>query len=230
MTFESSNAGFYAQAGRATRTRRNPRASAFYHRYGKRLFDLALALALVPVLAPAIAVLWALSRCDGGSGFYAQTRIGRGGRAFRCLKIRTMKVGADTLLTHHLATDPKAQAEWQHCQKLSNDPRVTTFGRFLRITSLDELPQIWNVLRGDMSFVGPRPVPRSELHRYGPAREHYKSVRPGITGLWQLSGRNAVSYDERVTLDLAYLERANLWLDLSLILRTGRVLTTPTGH
>jgi lipopolysaccharide/colanic/teichoic acid biosynthesis glycosyltransferase len=133
-------------------------------------------------------------------------------------------------LRRHLERDPEAAAEWAATRKLSQDPRITRLGDMLRRTSLDELPQLWNVLRGEMSFVGPRPVPEDELQMYGAARSAYCAMRPGITGLWQISGRNDISYAERVKLDTEYLRRMSPGLDLSIILRTALVVFRPTGR
>jgi len=191
----------------------------------KRGFDIVLALLLLPALAPVIAVLWALTRRDGGPGFFGHTRIGRNGRSFRCWKIRTMVVNAEAMLAAHLAADPEAAAEWARDFKLADDPRITPLGDLLRRTSLDELPQIWNVLKGEMSFVGPRPVPRVELRQYGRYRTAYLSLKPGITGLWQVSGRNDVTYDERVRMDVEYLQTMSLREDIRILVKTvGSVL------
>ncbi|MFV1599100.1 MULTISPECIES: sugar transferase [unclassified Phaeobacter] len=201
-----------------------------YARIGKRLLDMSLALALLPALAPVIALLWLISRRDGGPGFFGHTRIGKDGIPFTCWKIRTMIHGAEDILSEHLKSDAQAASEWARDRKLSRDPRVTGFGLFLRRSSLDELPQIWNVLRGDMSFVGPRPIVRCELHRYGPAASAYLSQRPGITGLWQVSGRNDVSYADRVSFDVDYLKRRTFGFDIKLILLTGRSVIARTGR
>ncbi|WP_158965123.1 sugar transferase [Chachezhania sediminis] len=202
---------------------------AFYPRFGKRVMDIVLALALLPVLLPVILVLWVLVRRDGGAGFFGHRRIGQNGRVFRCWKIRTMEVDAETKLIRYLAENPDAALEWERDRKLENDPRITSVGRFLRKTSLDELPQIWNVLKGDMSFVGPRPIVRSEMNKYGVYRDAYKTMRPGITGLWQVSGRNDISYDERVELDLQYMKTVSLRKDLELVVKTGTAVLGRTG-
>ncbi len=204
--------------------------SLFYHSIGKRLLDLALALLLLPVLLPVICTLWLLVRLQGEGGFYSHTRVGRNGARFSCWKIRTMVPNAEALLAQLLENDPQAAAEWQRSQKLSCDPRITRLGQFLRRTSLDELPQIWNVLRGDMSFVGPRPVTQSELDRYGSNARVYMKMRPGITGLWQIKGRADGCYRERLRLDMAYARAISPAQDLSLILRTSAVIFRPTGR
>ncbi len=207
----------------------NPRA--LYARVLKRAVDLAVAVAMVPIVAPVVlamaAMVWAH---DGAAPFFGHTRVGRGGRAFRCWKLRTMVPDAAARLQRHLAEHPEAAAEWQATRKLTEDPRITRLGDFLRKTSLDELPQLWNVLRGDMSFVGPRPVPDDELELYGAARGSYEEMRPGITGLWQVSGRNDVLYAQRVAMDVDYLRRMSLGLDLWIMLRTALVVVKPTGR
>lgn len=201
-----------------------------YTRGLKRGMDLCVALVLLPVLVPLIGVLWALTRRDGGPGFYGHRRIGQGGRAFRCWKIRTMVPNAEAVLVTHLKANPDAAREWMRGYKLSDDPRVTPLGRVLRRTSLDELPQILNVLRGQMSFVGPRPVMAEELAKYGGHRRAYLSLRPGITGIWQLNGRNDVDYPARIAMDLDYSARVGPLLDLWLMLRTLGVVVQPTGR
>ncbi|AUQ72461.1 sugar transferase [Phaeobacter inhibens] len=207
-----------------------PRRMGLYAMIGKRLLDILLALILFPVLSPVIALLWMISRRDGGPGFFGHTRIGKDGTPFTCWKIRTMINGAEDVLAEHLKTDAKAAQEWARDRKLSRDPRITNLGLFLRRSSLDELPQIWNVLRGDMSFVGPRPIVRCELSKYGSAAPIYLSQKPGITGLWQVSGRNDVSYEDRVSFDIDYLERRTFSFDIKLILLTGLSVIGRTGR
>ncbi|UWS06140.1 sugar transferase (plasmid) [Phaeobacter inhibens] len=207
-----------------------PRRMGLYAMIGKRLLDILLALILFPVLSPVIALLWMISRRDGGPGFFGHTRIGKDGTPFTCWKIRTMIHGAEDVLAEHLKTDAKAAQEWARDRKLSRDPRITNLGLFLRRSSLDELPQIWNVLRGDMSFVGPRPIVRCELSKYGSAAPIYLSQKPGITGLWQVSGRNDVSYEDRVSFDIDYLERRTFGFDIKLILLTGLSVIGRTGR
>lgn len=212
---------------------REARADAsVYEAAGKRALDLALGVALLPVVGPLVGLLALLVWLkDGGAPFFGHRRTGRDGRAFRCWKIRTMVPDAEARLRTHLADDPAAAAEWREFRKLADDPRVTLIGDFLRRTSLDELPQLWNVLRGDMSFVGPRPVTDDELEQYYvSARGAYNAMRPGITGLWQVSGRNALSYGERVALDVSYLRRLSLGLDLWILLKTAGVVFRPTGR
>ncbi len=204
--------------------------SLAYSTLGKRLLDIAIAIFLLPILLPMIGLLWSLIRLQGGSGFYCHKRVGRNGAEFSCWKIRTMVPNAERLLTELLDADPLAADEWRRTQKLSRDPRITKLGQFLRRTSLDELPQIWNVLRGDMSFVGPRPVTKPELDRYGPDAKVYLKLRPGITGLWQVMGRSDGCYTERLRLDMAYARAITPLRDLTLILRTATVIFRPTGR
>ncbi|UTS82538.1 sugar transferase [Phaeobacter piscinae] len=208
----------------------DPRRIGLYPMIGKRLLDILLALILFPVLTPVIALLWVISRRDGGPGFFGHARIGKDGTPFTCWKIRTMIHGAEDVLAEHLKTDAKAAQEWARDRKLSRDPRITGLGLFLRRSSLDELPQIWNVLRGDMSFVGPRPIVRCELSKYGSAAPIYLSQKPGITGLWQVSGRNDVSYEDRVSFDIDYLARRTFSFDIKLILLTGLSVIARTGR
>ena len=195
----------------------------------KRFFDVTLVLVLLPVIVPVVLVLWTVVRLDGGSGFFVHERIGLKGRPFQCLKIRSMVSGAPEQLEAILSSDPALQSQWRANRKLVNDPRITWIGRFLRQTSLDELPQLWNVLRGDMSLVGPRPVPLDELENYAASRQIYEAMRPGITGLWQVSGRNSVSYQERIQLDARYLEIRSLKVDLTILWRTLRLVVLPNG-
>ncbi len=201
-----------------------------YPRHLKRALDLVLVLLAAPVALPLIALAWMLVRLDGSPGFFGHVRIGRDGRAFTCWKIRTMHRDAPARLAALLQADPAAALVWNRHGKLPVDPRVTPLGHILRRLSIDELPQIWNVLRGEMSIVGPRPVTRPELDRYGHRQRYYLSCRPGITGLWQVSGRNRLTYDDRVALDQAYAERITLVSDLSVILRTVPAVLGLTGY
>lgn len=162
-----------------------------------------------------------------GNLFLGHRGVGRDGRVFK--RCKSMVVDAETKLWDYLAEHPEAAEEWERDHKLENDPRITPVGSFLRKTSLDELPQIWNVVRGEMSFVGTRPVVRSELHKYGAHRAAYTSVQPGVTGMWQVAGRNDVSYEERVQLDVDYVKNHNMLLDISLIVRTVTTMLNRTG-
>jgi len=191
-----------------------------------RFVALVLLVALSPLLLVVAAMIW---RTDGAPILFAHYRVGYGGRLFRCMKFRTMRRDSEQVLAKLLKDDPEARAEWKRDQKLANDPRITPIGRFLRNTSLDELPQLLNVLRGDMNLVGPRPITVEELTRYGMVRWHYLSVPPGITGLWQVSGRNNTSYEERVALDERYVEQRSVWGDIAILAKTVRVVITKEG-
>lgn len=174
-------------------------------------------------------VAWRIVRHDGWPVVYAGYRVGRQGRLFRCYKFRTMMVDADAALQRVLESDPQAREQWEREQKLDDDPRITPVGHFLRRSSLDELPQLFNVLRGDMALVGPRPITVPELERYGAARWHYLNALPGMTGLWQVSGRNDVSYPQRVLLDRRYVEQRTLASDLAILWRTVHVVLARSG-
>jgi undecaprenyl-phosphate galactose phosphotransferase len=195
----------------------------------KRIFDilggLVLGLVFLPVFLPyCIAV-----KLSGHPVFFSQMRIGRNGRPFRCYKFRTMVVNADAVLEELLERDPEARQEWASCHKLRDDPRITRAGRLLRRTSLDELPQLWNVLKGDMSLVGPRPVVYEEVPRYGRRARDYLAVRPGMTGLWQVSGRNDTGYRRRVAMDVWYVKHQSLPLDCLILLKTVSVVVSARG-
>lgn len=195
-----------------------------------RAFDVVLAALALVFLAPFMALLCVAVRLsDGGPAVFSHTRIGRGGRPFQCLKFRTMVVDAEFRLQKLLASDPVARAEWAADQKLRRDPRVTALGRFLRKSSLDELPQLLNVLRGEMSLVGPRPIVTAEIMRYGRWFPRYCSVRPGITGLWQVNGRNDVSYRRRVAMDVLYARKRSLTLYVGILARTVPALLLRSG-
>lgn len=190
----------------------------------------AAAAVLLFLLSPLLlAVAWWIWRCDGAPVLFGHYRVGRSGRLFRCLKFRTMYTDSEPLLADLLQSDANARAEWERDQKLVEDPRVTPVGRFLRRTSLDELPQLINVLRGEMSLVGPRPITVAELTRYGRVRWDYLSVAPGMTGLWQVCGRNNTSYAQRVRLDDHYIGERSFWLDLWILLRTVKVVLRRDG-
>jgi exopolysaccharide production protein ExoY len=195
----------------------------------KRAMDLLIVGALLVALAPLMLVTALLVALDGGSPLFAHRRIGQRGRAFLCLKFRTMHPDSEARLEEHLAQDAEMRSEWLTTRKLKRDPRVTRIGAFLRATSIDELPQIFNVLRGEMSIVGPRPIIEAEASHYGRHFGAYCSVKPGITGLWQVSGRNDVTYRRRVALDLTYVRRQSLLLDVAIILRTIPAVLTSKG-
>jgi undecaprenyl-phosphate galactose phosphotransferase len=195
----------------------------------KRCFDLAVSAILLVALSPLFGVLALMIRRDGGPALFGQRRVGRGGRRITCLKFRTMVADADRRLADLLARDPAAREEWARDQKLRNDPRVTPVGRFLRRTSLDELPQLINVLRGEMSLVGPRPIVPDEVPRFGEDIVYYYEVDPGITGLWQVSGRNGLDYARRVQLNSWYVRNWSLWHDVTILFRTVRVVLERDG-
>lgn len=187
----------------------------------KRGLDIAVSATalflLLPLMLLVAAAIWATDRKPP---IFRHTRLGRDGRSFGCLKFRSMVTNGDAVLAAHLATNAKARDEWQETHKLTHDPRVTAIGHILRKTSIDELPQLWNVLRGEMSLVGPRPIVQAEISRYGQALATCFSVPPGLTGLWQVSGRSDTSYAERVALDLDYARSWSLRRDIVIILRT----------
>lgn len=186
----------------------------------KRASDLLISIALLIFLSPLLIILLLLIRLDGGPAFFAHKRLGKGGRVFPCLKLRSMHLDADVRLAELLARDEAARMEWEESQKLKNDPRVTWIGAFLRRSSLDEVPQLFNVLIGDMSIVGPRPIINDEIKRYGHYIKDYYSVRPGITGLWQVSGRSDTSYQQRVAMDVLYSRNVSMALDMKILLDT----------
>ncbi len=183
-------------------------------------FDVTAAAVLIVLAAPALLAIAFLIRLDGGPVLFRHKRIGAKARPFNCLKFRTMRTDADRLLASLLARDPTAAAEWKERRKLHHDPRVTAIGQFLRKTSLDELPQLFNVLRGEMSLVGPRPIVAAEIEQYGIDIAYYYGTRPGVTGLWQASGRSDTSYRSRVKFDVWYVKNWSLWHDLVILLRT----------
>ena len=198
--------------------------------FATRLLDVVGALALLVFTAPLIFFLALLVKLyDGGPVFFVHRRIGHGGKMFPCLKLRTMVMDADRRLDQLLATDANARAEWALDQKLRNDPRITGLGHFLRKSSLDELPQLINVLRGEMSLVGPRPIVLDEAPRYGRWLKHYCAVRPGITGMWQVSGRNNLTYRRRVACDVLYARRQSTHLNLLILLVTVPAVLSQDG-
>jgi Undecaprenyl-phosphate galactose phosphotransferase WbaP len=203
--------------------------SAPFRDFVKRALDIQIAFSLLVVLFPLLLITVLIVMSDGGSPVFGHPRVGRGGRKFRCLKFRTMVKHSDAVLEHLLATDQQAREEWNRAFKLKNDIRVTPIGRILRKTSLDELPQLWNVLRGDMSLVGPRPIVEKELAKYGDDLRYYLMVKPGVTGLWQVSGRSNLDYERRVALDVDYVKRSSLALDVSILLRTLKVVFERDG-
>lgn len=202
----------------------------FYRRIGKRLFDIAASLLLMPLLLIVMAVAWIAIRRDGGTACFSQPRVGRNGRVFNCYKFRSMIHNAELALENLCAQDPQIALEWATNQKLRNDPRITKVGAFLRKTSLDELPQIFNVLRGEMSLVGPRPFMPAQKELYDAAGGNaYYALRPGVTGLWQIASRGNTTFEARAHFDELYAENMSLRGDLALIARTAAVVIVHTG-
>lgn len=200
---------------------RDSARTASIDEFGIRLCDILVSLTAIVFFAPLLTVLAiAVFVSDPGPIFFGHKRIGRDGRTFRCFKFRSMVVDADKRLAEILARDPVARNEWQLAHKLSNDPRITAIGGLLRRSSLDELPQLFNVLRGEMSLVGPRPIVVEEAWHYGRYLQHYLAIKPGVTGLWQVSGRSNTSYRRRVALDVAWCRSRSVTLYWKIILRT----------
>ena len=216
---------------RAPAARRLATASPSASGVTKRLLDVVGALVLGVVFSPLIVVIvFLMRRRGGGSVIYKHRRVGRGGQMFACLKFRTMVPDADQVLRELLENDPELHAEWVRDHKLRHDPRVTRLGRFLRRTSLDELPQLVNVLRGEMSLVGPRPHPVDDYERYNIEHLRRLDVKPGLTGLWQVTARRDPSFDTNMALDLEYIENWSLWLDLKIALRTLPAVLRAEGN
>ncbi len=202
----------------------------WYNRFLKRVFDIVCTVIGLICISPILAgiAIW-IYRDSPGPVIFKHRRVGKDGKEFPCYKFRSMCVDADVKLKELLENDPEARTEWEKDFKLKNDPRITKSGAFLRKTSLDELPQLFNVLRGEMSLVGPRPIIRDEVSRYGKFIEDFYMVRPGVTGMWQTSGRSDVSYDERVQMDTWYVRNWNVWFDMVLIWRTIGVVLGKKG-
>ena len=199
------------------------------NRVWKRLFDIAVALLLaIPAIPLAAGIALAIVLETRGPVFFVHTRLGKNCRPFRLWKFRSMRADAGAILDRCLAQHPELRAEWRQTHKLKNDPRVTRVGRWLRRSSLDELPQLWNVLRGAMSMIGPRPIVAEEVPKYGSAVHLYERVQPGLTGLWQVSGRTDLSYRRRIDLDTEYIRHWTFALDLKILCQTVRVVLR--GH
>ncbi len=195
----------------------------------KRAFDLVFSVLLIAALSPFLLLIAYLASRDGGPALFGHRRLGADGKSFTCWKFRTMVPNAKKVLEDLLARDPEARAEWDETCKLKNDPRITRVGGFLRTTSLDELPQLFNVLKGEMSLVGPRPIVTDEVRRYGAAFHDYTRCRPGITGVWQVSGRNDVDYGGRVRMDKNYAHSWSLGTDIKLLWKTVFVVLLRRG-
>ena len=198
-------------------------------RLTKRLFDTLVASFLMVLFSPLFLYLFIQLKKDGGPAFFKQQRIGRKGQIFECLKFRTMVVDAESRLQDLIQKNPELLEQWARDHKIKNDPRITPLGAFLRRTSLDEIPQLLNVLKGEMSLVGPRPIVKAELEKYGDDVEYFLMVRPGMTGLWQVSGRSDMSYDKRVYLDTWYVKNWSLWYDLVILFKTVNVVIQRNG-
>ncbi|WP_326517979.1 sugar transferase [Acinetobacter sp. CAAS 2-6] len=207
----------------------NIKINRFFSRIIKRLFDIFFAVFFITILSPFMLILFLIIRSDGGSAFYAHERVGRNGKIFKCLKFRSMAQNSKELLEKILQNDPEAKQEWETSYKLKNDPRVTKVGKFIRQTSLDELPQLFNILKGEMSVVGPRPVTSEELSKYKKSIPYYLISKPGLTGLWQVSGRSDVDYDTRVLLDTTYIKNWSFLKDIMIVIKTVKVILTKNG-
>ena len=196
----------------------------------KRVIDLALTMSGGLCLLPFLLVIALLVAVDNrGRGIFAHRRIGRGGREFKCYKFQTMVPNAQEALEKYLSANPEAKKEWEENFKLVNDPRVTKLGSFLRRTSLDEMPQLWNVIKGEMSLVGPRPIVAKEIERYGDNFKEYAMCKPGITGIWQVSGRSDTTYEERVAMDTWYACHRTNMLDLKYLFKTVKIVLLGKG-
>lgn len=200
----------------------------FYARFVKRPLDILLVMLALPLVLPIAVLVLLMIASEGGSPFYSQMRVGKSGRNFRMWKFRSMVRDADKQLATYLEANPEARAEWEHSQKLKHDPRITRFGKFIRKSSMDELPQLWNVLLGDMSIVGPRPMMVDQAIHY-PGADYYH-MRPGVTGLWQITDRNDSSFAERATFDAEYARTLSLRGDASILMRTVGVVMRCTGY
>ncbi|VUT02173.1 undecaprenyl-phosphate galactose phosphotransferase WbaP [Klebsiella spallanzanii] len=195
----------------------------------KRLFDIVGSVAIIIVLSPVLIYISRKVRKDGGPAIYGHERIGKGGRSFKCLKFRSMVINSKEVLSELLENNPVAKEEWNATFKLKHDPRITKIGGFLRRTSLDELPQLFNVLKGEMSLVGPRPIIKAELERYNDEVDYYLLSKPGMTGLWQVSGRSDVDYETRVYLDAWYVKNWSMWNDIAILFKTITVVLKKDG-
>ncbi|MDE7391049.1 MAG: sugar transferase, partial [Treponemataceae bacterium] len=196
----------------------------------KRLVDIFLILLSAPLVIPlTLIVALAIKKNGPGPVFYGHTRVGRNGRPFKCWKFRSMCADADKQLEKILAENPEMRAEWEKDRKLTNDPRITKIGKFLRKTSIDEIPQLFNILTGEMSFIGPRPVTEPELSKYGDKSHLILSVQPGLSGMWQISGRSDTGYEDRIVLDSYYIQNWSIWLDLWIIIKTIHVVLKGKG-
>ena len=196
----------------------------------KRLLDILIILCSIPIVLPVMIILGILTKCTSkGPIFYGHKRVGQNGKEIKCWKFRSMCINSQEILEEILATDPVRRAEWEKDRKFIDDPRVTKFGKFLRKTSLDELPQLFNILFGQMSLVGPRPVTEPELVKYGEYKDYVLSVSPGLTGMWQVSGRSDTGYEERISFDTYYIQNWSIWLDIWILIKTVWVVLKGKG-
>ncbi|RZA63467.1 exopolysaccharide biosynthesis polyprenyl glycosylphosphotransferase, partial [Klebsiella pneumoniae] len=195
----------------------------------KRLFDIIASIAIIILLSPVLLYISRQVKKDGGPAIYGHERIGKDGKPFKCLKFRSMVTNSKDVLNELLQNDPEAKREWDTTFKLKNDPRITKIGAVLRRTSLDELPQLFNVLKGEMSLVGPRPIITAELERYNEEVDYYLLSKPGMTGLWQVSGRSDVDYETRVYLDAWYVKNWSMWNDIAILFKTVGVVLKKDG-
>jgi Undecaprenyl-phosphate galactose phosphotransferase WbaP len=199
--------------------------------FAKRLFDILFSLSVLVLLSPVyLLLIFLIAVSSPGPVFYSQERVGKNHQKFNCIKFRTMVVNAEEVLAEMLNSSPELRQEFEDNFKLKDDPRITWIGKFLRVTSLDEFPQFWNVFKGDMSVVGPRPLVPEELCKYGRHIDKVLTIRPGITGLWQVSGRNDIPYHLRVQMDVYYVKCRNFWLDLWIIVKTIGVVVAPKNN
>jgi exopolysaccharide production protein ExoY len=225
MTLHYTN---FSEPAVDSRPATRPNAFSFYRYFGKRVMDIALVLLAAPIILMVVGTLALFVAIRGGKPFYLQNRVGQNGRIYTMWKLRSMVADADAHLEAHLAKNPEARREWDSTQKLKSDPRITAFGQFLRKSSLDELPQLWNVLKGDMSLVGPRPMMVCQKAIY-PGQDYY-ALRPGITGPWQVSARNDSTFADRANYDTRYNQDLSFMTDTRLILSTFKVVLRATGH
>ena len=195
----------------------------------KRTFDIIGSLGIITILSPILLYISYKVKRDGGPAIYGHERVGKNGESFKCLKFRSMIINSKEVLENLLSSDSNAKREWDETFKLKNDPRITPIGKFLRRTSLDELPQLFNVLKGEMSLVGPRPIITAELERYNDEVDYYLLSKPGMTGLWQVSGRSDVDYDTRVYLDAWYVKNWSMWNDIAILFKTVSVVLKKDG-
>lgn len=205
-----------------------PPRKGLYRNLFKRAFDVTAILLAAPVVVPVVAAFAVMVARDGGKPFYSQMRVGKNGKRFRMWKLRSMVCDADERMEDYLAAHPEARLEWDTTQKLKHDPRITPIGKMMRQTSLDELPQLWNVLMGEMSLVGPRPIMLSQQVIY-PGVAYYL-LRPGCTGFWQTAGRNRTTFEARAEYDTAYEEKLSLMTDLKILFGTIGVMVKGTGY